>query len=144
MHGNENYTVEPVSWQEHRDILSSIRTTVFVVEQNVSREEEWDGRDEDAIHVLARTHDNKPVGTARLLESGQIGRMAVLPEYRNQGIGSAMLRRLLEIARQNNLDNLFLNAQIDAVGFYSRLGFVEQGEIFMEAGIAHRKMILPG
>ena len=140
----DSYTVEPVSWQEHMDILRSIRTTVFVIEQNVSQEEEWDGRDEDAVHVLAKTHDTRPVGTARLLESGQIGRMAVLREYRNQGIGSAMLRRLLEIARQNNQGNLFLNAQIDAIGFYSRFGFVEKGEIFMEAGIAHRKMILPG
>lgn len=140
----DNYTVEPVSWQDNMDILRNIRTMVFVEEQKVPREEEWDGLDENAIHVLAVTYDNRPVGTARLLESGQIGRMAVLREYRKQGIGSAMLRRLLEIAMDNNLGNLFLNAQIDAVGFYSRFGFIEQGAIFMEAGIKHRKMILSG
>ena len=136
-----NYLVEPVAWQENLDILRSIRTDVFVVEQHVPIEEEWDGLDEEALHVLALTPDRKPVGTARLLASGQIGRMAVLAEYRKQGIGSAMLRRLLEIASDNNIDNLFLNAQVDAIEFYKRLGFIEQGEIFMEAGIKHRKMI---
>ena len=137
-----NYTVEPVTWQDNLDILRGIRTTVFVEEQHVSIEEEWDGQDEDALHVLALTPDHKPVGTARLLASGQIGRMAVLQEYRKRGIGSAMLRRLLQIASDNNIDNLFLNAQVDAIEFYKRLGFIEQGEIFMEAGIKHRKMIL--
>ena len=137
-----NYIVEPVAWQDKLDILRSIRTKVFVEEQHVSIEEEWDGQDEDALHVLALTSDRKPVGTARLLASGQIGRMAVLPDYRKQGIGSAMLKRLLKIASDNGIDNLFLNAQVDAVEFYKRLGFVEQGEIFMEAGIKHRKMIL--
>lgn len=138
----EKYTVEPVTWQDNLDILRNIRTTVFVNEQLVPIEEEWDGQDEDALHVLALANGRKPVGTARLLASGQIGRMAVLPEYRKQGIGSAMLIRLLEIASDNNIDNLFLNAQVDAIEFYKRLGFVEQGEIFMEAGIKHRKMIL--
>jgi len=138
----ENYTVKQVAWQDNLEKLRSIRTTVFVEEQNVSLEEEWDGRDEDAIHVLALSQDRKPIGTARLLKSGQIGRMAVLSEYRRLGIGGAMLRLLLEIAKKNNIDNLFLNAQVEAIGFYSRFGFVEQGETFMEAGIEHRKMIL--
>lgn len=138
----DKYTVEPVAWRENLEMLRSIRTTVFVEEQHVPIEEEWDGQDEDALHVLALTHDRKPVGTARLLATGQIGRMAVLPEYRKLGIGSAMLTRLLEMAIEKNIGNLFLNAQVDAITFYKRLGFVERGEIFMEAGIKHRKMVL--
>lgn len=138
----ENFTVEQVAWRDNLDKLRSIRTTVFVEEQNVSLQEEWDGRDENAIHVLALTEDRKPIGTARLLDSGQIGRMAVLREYRRHGIGSAMLRLLLEIAKKNRVGNLFLNAQVEAIGFYSRYGFIEQGETFMEAGIAHRRMVL--
>ena len=137
-----NFTVEPISWQDNMNTLRNIRSDVFVKEQRVPPEEEWDGRDENALHVLAVTLEGKPVGTARLLDSGQIGRMAVLREYRKQGIGGAMLRRLLELAEEHKISNLFLNAQISAVGFYKRFGFVEEGDTFMEAGIIHRKMII--
>ena len=139
----QNYTVEQVAWQDYLEILRAIRTVVFVEEQNVPQAEEWDGRDDQAIHVLAMTPDGKPVGTARLLDSGQIGRMAVLHEFRKHGIGGSMLRRLVEIAAENNIRSLFLNSQFEAIPFYKKFGFVEQGETFMEAGILHRKMILP-
>jgi len=138
-----SYSVKQVSWREYMEILRAIRFTVFVEEQHVPVAEEWDGRDDTALHVLALSADHQPLGTARLLDSGQIGRMAVLNEHRRQGIGSAMLRQLLHLARANNMNNLFLNAQIDAVDFYRRHGFIEHGATFMEAGIVHRKMVLP-
>ena len=137
------YAVKQVAWQECAEILRAIRYSVFVEEQHVPVAEEWDGRDEAALHVLALATYDTPVGTARLLDSGQIGRMAVLREYRRQGIGSAMLNQLLHIATVKNMNNLFLNAQIDAVEFYRRHGFMETGSTFMEAGIMHRKMVLP-
>jgi predicted GNAT family N-acyltransferase len=137
-----SYTIRQVRWHEHMDVLRAIRYAVFVQEQRVPIEEEWDGRDAAAIHVLATVPDHRPVGTARLLASGQIGRMAVLRDYRRQGIGGALLGELLRIAAANNMHALFLNAQIDAVDFYRRHGFIEQGETFVEAGITHRRMIL--
>lgn len=137
----QDFKVKQVDWADKLDILRGIRTIVFVEEQNVPQEEEWDGRDETAIHVLAMMPDGKPVGTARLLDSGQIGRMAVLRDYRNRGIGGRMLMRLLEIAAENNIGNLFLNSQCDAIPFYKKFGFIEQGGTFTEAGILHRKMI---
>ena len=137
------YAVKQVAWQECAEILRAIRYSVFVEEQHVPVAEEWDGRDEAALHVLALATYDTPVGTARLLDSGQIGRMAVLREYRRQGIGSAMMNQLLRIATAKNMNNLFLNAQIDAVEFYRRHGFIETGTTFMEAGIVHRKMVLP-
>lgn len=137
----QNFTIEQVTWTDNLDILRGIRTTVFVEEQNVPQEEEWDGQDDTAIHVLAMMSNGKPVGTARLLESGQIGRMAVLHDYRKRGIGGSMLSRLLKIAAENNIRNLFLNSQFEAIPFYKKFGFIEQGETFMEAGILHRKMV---
>lgn len=137
----KTYTVKQAGWREHMDLLRDIRTSVFIEEQNVPIEIEWDERDNNAFHVLAFDIDNNPVGTGRLLDSGQIGRMAVLRDYRNQGIGTAMLKQLLKIACENKINNLFLNSQTDAIGFYQRFGFVEQGKSFMEAGIEHRKMI---
>ncbi|MBF8269152.1 MAG: GCN5-related N-acetyltransferase [Gammaproteobacteria bacterium] len=137
-----SYTVRQVSWQEAIEDLRAIRFTVFVEEQHVPLAEEWDGRDDTALHVLALSADHQPLGTARLLDNGQIGRMAVLREHRRLGIGSALLRELLHIAATNNMQHLFLNAQIDAVGFYQRHGFIEQGATFMDAGIVHRKMVL--
>ena len=138
-----SYTVKPVTWRESAEVLRTIRYTVFVEEQHVPIAEEWDGRDETALHVLAESADQQPLGTARLLSNGQIGRMAVLREHRQQGIGSAMLRQLLQLAAVNNITGLFLNSQIDAVGFYRRHGFIPQGPTFMEAGIVHQKMLLP-
>ena len=139
----QKFSIKQVEWTDNLDVLRGIRTVVFVEEQNVPQEEEWDGRDDTAIHVLAMTPDGKPVGTARLLDSGQIGRMAVLRDYRNHGIGGSMLNQLVKIAAENNIGNLFLNSQFDAIPFYKKFGFIEQGETFMEAGILHRKMILP-
>jgi len=137
------YTIEQVDWRDQQEQLRAIRYNVFVEEQQVPIAEEWDGRDDSAVHVLAWSVEHLPVGTARLLDTGQIGRMAVLREYRRQGIGGSMLRRLLDIANSGHVSNLFLNAQIDAVGFYQRYGFMVVGPTFVEAGIMHQKMILP-
>lgn len=135
------YTIEQVAWRDKQEELRAIRYTVFVEEQQVPVDEEWDGRDAAAIHVLAVTDAAQPVGTARLLDDGQIGRMAVLREYRRRGIGSALLQRLLTIAATRHITGLFLNAQIDAVDFYRCHGFEGVGPTFVEAGIVHLKMI---
>jgi len=108
----------------------------------VPRELEWDTRDAEAIHVLAEDAAGRPLGTARLLATGQIGRMAVLADWRSRGIGRGMLRMLLQLARKERLPPPWLNAQTTAVGFYRRAGFVEQGEQFLEAGIPHCRMAL--
>jgi predicted GNAT family N-acyltransferase len=115
---------------------------VFVEEQRVPCDLEWDNREATAIHILAEDPDGEPVGTARLLSNGQIGRMAVLKSRRKTGIGTALLGAALEIARQKGLPTPFLNAQESAIPFYRRMGFSETGKAFMEAGIAHRRMEL--
>lgn len=134
-----DFDIKQVTWQEMESHIRSIRSTVFVEEQQVPVELEWDGQDNDCIHLLTEA-DKHYVATARLLDTGQIGRMAVLKEFRRKGIGSAMLETLLQIARTKNLDSVFLNAQIDATDFYNGFGFYEQGKLFNDAGIMHRRM----
>lgn len=135
------FIVNEVNWTQHQHEIRFIRTQVFIFEQRVPEALEWDGMDDTAIHVLAFTADQIPAGTARLLSSGQIGRMAVLKHYRNRGTGTAMLIRLLQIAARENITPLFLNAQLHAIRFYEKHGFIADGGVFDDAGIPHRRMI---
>lgn len=133
--------LQQVEFSGAQAAIEYIRRTVFIEEQHVPEELEWDGEDAQAIHLLARSGE-EPVATARLLRNGHIGRMAVLPVWRGQGIGMAMLKQLLDIARQRQLTRVYLNAQLSAVDFYARVGFIVEGETFMDAGIAHKRMVL--
>ncbi|MGB5831370.1 MAG: GNAT family N-acetyltransferase, partial [Thiohalocapsa sp.] len=115
---------------------------VFVREQLVPEQLEWDGADGDAIHLVAESGPGVAIGTARLLASGQIGRMAVLSEWRDQGVGTRLLMELLKIASATRYPTPFMHAQTAAVPFYRALGFKAEGEVFEEAGIPHQRMVL--
>lgn len=131
-----------VGWHAAGDLLRAVRKTVFVVEQSVPEQLEWDGLDEQCIHVLAETAAGEAIGTGRLLPDGHIGRMAVLKHWRGKGVGSAILEELIAAARERGFESAALNAQTHALGFYARLGFEVVGDEFMEAGIPHRTMRL--
>ena len=131
-----------VTWEDEAITLRAIRTVVFIHEQCVPEKLEWDEFDAISAHVLAFNSDRQPVGTARLLPNGYIGRMAVLKEWRGKGYGSAMLQRILEELKKRRSQKAMLNAQTTAVKFYEKFGFHASGEEFMEAGIPHVKMIL--
>jgi len=133
------FEVLQVSWLDMEPYLRSIRTQVFIEEQNVAEELEWEEEDADCVHLLVKK-DNDYIATARLLETGQIGRMAVLKPYRQCGIGSAMLQNILSIAKDMDMQSVFLNAQIDAIKFYEKFGFLKQGDTFDDAGIPHVRM----
>lgn len=117
-----------------------VREEVFVREQGVPLELEWDHFDSSSRHVLAETDGGEAIGTARLLPDGHIGRMAVLPPWRGKGVGSAMLLFLVNEARRLGMAEVLLSAQTHALPFYRRHGFVPEGAPFMEAGIAHQAM----
>lgn len=123
-------------------LLRAVREPVFVLEQNVPLDMEWDELDPLSRHVLALDSSNQPVGTARLTPDHRIGRMAVLRDWRGRGIGEAMLHALLDQARQLGYPAIELHAQVDAIGFYERNGFTAYGDEFDEAGIRHRHMRL--
>ena len=120
--------------------IKTVREQVFIHEQHVPEELEWDEHDTKATHVVAMDTNNQVIGTARMLADGHIGRMAVLAAWRKTGIGSAMLGKLLAIAKEHGLSKVFLHAQTSAVGFYEKHGFNALGEEFMDAGIPHRYM----
>lgn len=135
----EVHVVE-VDWLTYADRLRRIRTVVFVHEQKVPEQEEWDGLDDDACHFLALDSAGREVGCARLLPTGQIGRMAVLAHERGKGIGEQLLAAAVAKAESRNLNEVFLHAQTHAIGFYLRGGFVSFGDEYFEAGIPHRSM----
>ena len=128
-----------VNWPEARGELSAIRRTVFIEEQQVPEELEWDGEDEHALHVLV-SEQMQPVGCGRLLPNGHIGRMAVLLPYRKRGVGRLILKTLLMQAERLRKGRVFLNAQTRAAGFYAKYGFHQVGGEFPDANIPHVRM----
>jgi predicted GNAT family N-acyltransferase len=139
------FQVDRVSWKNAEEDLRILRELIFIREQNVPPELEWDGKDEDCVHLLARDYKGRPIGTSRMTADGHIGRMAVLRTWRNKGVGSKMLTALTTIARARQLPRVQLDAQIQAVEFYQRHEFRTQGVEFIDAGIPHKHMsrILP-
>jgi predicted GNAT family N-acyltransferase len=134
------FYVRVARWDDSRETLRRIRHNVFVVEQRVPPDLEWDGRDAGCRHVIASGRNGQPIGCGRLLPDGHIGRIAVLAAWRGRGVGSAMLSRLVDLARYAGFARVALNAQTHALGFYARHGFAPAGEEFEEAGIPHRAM----
>lgn len=138
--------------RDERDLAAVfvIRGAVFVAEQQVPIEEEWDARDAAADHFLA-LQDGTPVGTARMLvatghgggDVGLLGRMAVLPKARGAGTGGDLVRAVQDRARERGLTAVELHAQTHALSFYERLGYTAHGEEFLDAGIPHLHMVRP-
>lgn len=135
-----DFRVEPADYQAHFKDLRHVRETVFVAEQQVPIEQEWDELDPRCRHVIARDLQDQPIGTGRLTPEHKIGRMAVLREWRGRGVGDALLVALLDQARTLGWTQVSLNAQVSAESFYARHGFEACGERFMEAGIEHQAM----
>jgi predicted GNAT family N-acyltransferase len=131
-----------VSWFEKQAEITSVRRVVFVEEQNVPESIDLDGSDTDFVHVLATDKNGRPVGTARINRKGRIGRMAVLKNYRRQGIGLKMIQVLMDYGRKNEITDFHVPSQVTAVGFYKKMGFEPSGEEFLEAGIKHINMKL--
>lgn len=127
-------------WQAQRSDAQAVRYEVFVLEQKVPLDMEWDEMDPVCIHAVAYDAQDMAVATGRLLPDGHIGRMAVKAAMRGQGIGSQILNTLIEEARKRGDRAVMLNAQTHAEPFYARYGFAREGQEFMEAGISHIHM----
>lgn len=134
--------VLPADWLTHQDALRAIRGRVFIDEQGVPQEIEWDGLDDAAHHFMAINEAGQRIGCGRLLPDGRIGRMAVLAEYRNHGIGRQILDAVLDKAHTLGFTRVTLHAQKDALSFYHRAGFLDEGAEFVEAGIVHQAMAM--
>ena len=135
-----DFRVEPADYAVDFADLRAVREPVFVIEQQVAIEEEWDELDPQCRHVIARDAQNRPIGTGRLTPERKIGRMAVLAEWRGRGVGHALIEALMDEARALGWPEVTLNSQTHAMPFYARHGFEAFGDEFIEAGIPHRKM----
>ncbi|MGW6960738.1 GNAT family N-acetyltransferase [Streptomyces chartreusis] len=147
------YAVRVADDPADREACFAVRKEVFVVEQGVPQEIEYDAHDADAVHVLAVREDGLPLGTGRLLYGeaaaartdgdltvGSLGRLAVTPAARGLGVGAALVRAIEDAARARGLAAVDLHAQTHALGFYERLGYMAYGPEFPDAGMPHRAM----
>jgi len=135
----EPLSLRQANWDRDQDTLRTLRETVFVKEQGVPADIEWDGKDAAAAHAIADL-GGRPVACGRLMPDGKIGRMAVLPEARNRGIGARVMTALIDQAMRGGMRAVYLHAQAHAAGFYRRQAFIQEGDPFIEAGIEHVAM----
>jgi predicted GNAT family N-acyltransferase len=131
------YCILLTDWAHEQARLSRVRRAVFIEEQGVPEDLEWDADDAGAVHLLAADDQGQAIGCARLLRAGHIGRMAVLPAWRGRGVGRALLTAALDVAQARGHALVQLSAQTHAADFYVRAGFVSVGEEYEEAGIPH-------
>ena len=139
-----NLKIEIVKWIDGLSQLKNIREKVFIQEQKVTPQLEWDGMDEKAIHFLV-FNDKAAIGCARAIvikDHMQLGRMAVLKEYRGQGIGGALIEKAVTTAKLNQLSAIYISAQCHAIDFYKKFGFEVTSDIYLDAEILHRDMTL--
>ncbi|MBH1981783.1 MAG: GNAT family N-acetyltransferase [Burkholderiales bacterium] len=136
------HTIRLGDWATLGQDATAIRFEVFVDEQKVPAEIELDDMDAVCLHAVAYDEAGKAIGTGRLLPDGHIGRMAVRQPGRGTGVGGAILTLLMDKARARGDAAVVLNAQTVAAPFYARHGFVQAGDVFDEAGIAHVEMRL--
>jgi predicted GNAT family N-acyltransferase len=136
------FTLHLISWHDGEPLLRAIREQVFMQEQHVPAELEWDGLDDACHHALALSSNGEAVGCGRITPDGHIGRVAVLPEWRGKRIGSGILETLVDYARSQHYPMVELNAQVQVIPLYEHFGFETVGEVFMDANIPHRRMIL--
>ena len=125
--------------EDYKKSIRYIREQVFINEQKISSELEFDGLDNEALHILVFEGTNA-IATGRMLEDGHIGRIAVLSKHRSQNIGSKIITKFIEESKQKYYKRLYLSAQIQTIKFYEKLGFTIFGDTFMEANIEHQSM----
>ena len=134
------FSVRQTDWQRDADALRAVRQAVFIDEQGVPEALEWDAADATSVHVLAVDASGTPIGCARLLADATIGRVAVLRAWRGRGVGAALMARIMAIAYAAGHRRVALHSQVGACAFYARLGFVAEGGVYDEVGIAHQTM----
>jgi YbgC/YbaW family acyl-CoA thioester hydrolase len=143
--GKPMVSVRVGDWAELGPDAAAIRERVFIQEQNIPAEMEWDGADDGCIHAVAYNRFGVALATGRLLEHvpgvAKIGRMAVAQSMRGGRVGREVLDALMQVARERGEREAVLHAQLTAASFYSRAGYVARGPVFDEAGIPHVEMV---
>jgi predicted GNAT family N-acyltransferase len=137
-----NFSIQQCFWHTHGAALAQIREQVFMQEQQVPAQLEWDGLDASAQHLLAVNAHGEAIGCARLMSNGSIGRMAVIKAWRSLGVGSALLKMAVALHQRQGIATITLSAQLHALDFYARAGFVICSQPYLDANILHVDMRL--
>lgn len=135
------FSVKHGSWDQLQQDAKLIRELVFISEQNIPEQDEWDDQDAISQHFVVYDH-NQPIATARLLANNSVGRVAVLKAYRGQGIGRLIMLEIIAYAQAQKRPSLQLSSQVHAISFYEKLGFSIQGDEYDECGIPHIEMVM--
>ncbi len=133
--------ITQVTWLEAENFLRAVRTPVFIEEQNVAPDFEWDALDATAVHLLA-TLNSEPIGCLRIINFHKIGRMAVLKAFRENGLGAALLQEAVNVCKAHGSKNVHLSAQTHAIEFYEKAGFKVTSEEYCDVHIPHVDMQL--
>ena len=136
-----DFVIRLGTWQELAEDAKAIRAAVFIQEQNISPDDEWDDLDAVCTHFVVY-EQNQPIATARLLTNHSIGRVAVLKSQRGFGVGQKLMQAVINEAQNQQRPYVKLSSQVHAIGFYQALGFVAQGSEYLDCGIPHRDMKL--
>lgn len=134
--------VKSGDWNQLQQDAKLIRTLVFMIEQNIPEQDEWDDQDEISQHFVVY-HQDQPIATARLLQNHSVGRVAVKQEYRGKGVGHLIMLDIIAYAQKQNRPFLQCSSQVHAISFYQKLGFIVKGEVYDECGIPHIEMMMP-
>jgi predicted GNAT family N-acyltransferase len=133
--------IKQVTWHEAENELRAVRTPVFIEEQSVTPEFEWDEIDAGAVHLLA-TFENQPIACLRIIQYQKIGRMAVIKSWRSNGLGAALLQKAINICKKYGSKSIHLSAQTHAIEFYLKAGFTQSSDEYTDVDIPHVDMRL--
>jgi predicted GNAT family N-acyltransferase len=135
------FFAKSVDWENERHTLKKIREKVFVCQWRIPAEYEFDHQDSIASHVLVVNEHNQEVATGRITPEGEIGRIAVEPEFRGPEVYQALLDALLKIAKEHGLQDVLVQCALEGVNYYQQQGFRSVGTVFMDAGVARQSML---
>ncbi|MGO1158871.1 GNAT family N-acetyltransferase [Acinetobacter lwoffii] len=141
MLNNPELKIVSGSWKDLATPAKMIREAVFIQEQHIAAEDEWDAEDAVAVHFIVFQQD-QAIATARLLSNNSIGRVAVLTTARGLGVGQRLMQAVIDYARAEQRKLVKLSSQVHAIGFYQALGFEAQGYEYLDCGIPHIDMYL--
>jgi predicted GNAT family N-acyltransferase len=136
------FIVRAADWNLDAAAIAAVRRSVFIDEQGVPEDLEWESIDPQCHWFVAITPEQHVIGIVRLTDAGRIGRMAILMDWRRSGVGRALLMAVLQAVRRLGFEQVHLSAQTHALPFYAAHGFIAEGPEYLDAGIPHRSMTL--
>lgn len=137
-------SISRVNWKHAAPLLKVVREKVFICEWRIPREVEFDTNDESAIHILVCCDlSQEPIATGRILPNGEISRIAVLTDFRKKQIDRLILTKLINIAKELELNEIYISSPLSSVEYFKKRRFSSTGSVFMVAGRPRQKMVCP-